>query len=209
MPKTNDAAEKINELKKTLDLLGKNSGSVLFTNIFAPIIGLIVIATCFLIGVDWTIGINLTSGIYWTNVSYNFLIVVTGALLGWALGMFFSPFSEKEGASFSTIGQTVSVFVSGYVVSKLDRFLEATLFDAQKLPVPTNWWRTGLLFASLLLVMLTVFSNRAYFQLGAALSETEKGSQVDPLLGEQIAKEKLELEEKEAVEKLRVDHSND
>jgi hypothetical protein len=98
-------------------------------------------------------------------IAYNYFVVIIGAILGWSLGMFFSPFSEKEGMTFATIGQTVSVFVSGYIFSKLDRFLEASMFDADKMPVEVVWWRAALLFASLVLMMLTVFSGRAYFSL--------------------------------------------
>lgn len=94
----------------------------------------------------------------------NLLIATTGALAGWALGMAIAPYSTGEQKLFAEIGQTVSAFASGYLVSKLDRFLEATLFDANKKAVGSAWIRLGLFVGPLVLALLFVFSNRSYFR---------------------------------------------
>ena len=83
-------------------------------------------------------------------------------LVGWALGMFFAPYSKKEQDSFSKIAAAISAFVSGYIVSKFDRFLESSLFGEEG-PDFLSWLRAGLFFSALALAMLSVFSNRLYF----------------------------------------------
>jgi hypothetical protein len=94
----------------------------------------------------------------------NYLIVLLGSLLGWVLGLFFSPYDDKEAKAFVSIGQAVSAFISGYVFSKLDRFVEASLFVAQG-PVYGSWIRVGLFVAAAVIWAVLVFSSRAYFDL--------------------------------------------
>ncbi|MDQ6785482.1 MAG: hypothetical protein M3033_01500 [Acidobacteriota bacterium] len=130
---------------------GDYSFSVIFSNLFALIITVFIGYLCFQFG----------DGV--GDYAFNILVVIIGALVGWALGMFFTPFSKEEGEKFTTISQTISVFISGYVFSKLDRYLELSMFDSNKIPVTIVWFRIGLLVSTLLVVMLTVFSNRAYF----------------------------------------------
>jgi hypothetical protein len=76
--------------------------------------------------------------------------------------MFFVPYGTEDRSVFENIGKIVSVFVSGYALSKLDRFLEASLFDDKK-PRMEAWARTGLFAATALLALLTVVTNRLYF----------------------------------------------
>lgn len=134
--------------------LGKYPFSVISTNVFAFAFSGVIAWFCCAVS-DEPI-----------QQVFNGLIALTGALVGWALGMFFAPFTEAEAARFSSIGQAASAFVSGYAVSKLDRFLELTMFQNEA-PVTITWVRLGLLFCSMMLVMLTVFSNRAYFRADA------------------------------------------
>jgi glucan phosphoethanolaminetransferase (alkaline phosphatase superfamily) len=132
-------------------IFGNYPFSVIFTNIFAVAFSFVIAWLCYAVSLEPL------------QQVLNTLLALTGALIGWALGMFFAPYTQTEAARFSSIGQAVSAFVSGYVISKLDRFLEATMFQEQ-IPVTITWMRFGLIFCSMLLVMLTVFSNRAYFR---------------------------------------------
>ena len=77
------------------------------------------------------------------NIVVNYLIIILGAACGWAVGIFYSPYNRVEEDKFSAIGRTISVFVSGYALSKFDRFLEKTLFDEAKDPVFDIWMRLG------------------------------------------------------------------
>jgi hypothetical protein len=139
----------VNRLEGTL---GKYPFSIIFTNLFAIVFAILIAWLCLLVSNDPA------------DRVLNVLLAMIGALLGWAFGMFFAPYDKKERARFSSIGQAVSAFVSGYVISKLDRFLEVTMFGSDKLPITITWVRIGLLSSSLLLIMLLVFSNRSYFR---------------------------------------------
>jgi hypothetical protein len=93
--------------------------------------------------------------------SANRLIAAIGALCGWIIGIAFAPFSDTEKSHFASIASTVSAFLSGYVVSKVDRFIEGVLFpigDATR----ESWTRVGLFTGALLLAAITVFINRLY-----------------------------------------------
>ncbi len=142
----------MNKIFKALEKsFGQYPFSIISTNFFAFFFSFVIAWLC------WQVSTESLPRVV------NALVALSGAITGWALGMFFAPFSEKEAAKFSSIGQAVSAFVSGYVISKLDRFLEAVMFQEQ-VPVTITWVRFGLFFCSLMLVMLAVFSNRAYFR---------------------------------------------
>lgn len=93
--------------------------------------------------------------------SANRLIALIGALCGWIIGVAFAPFSEAEQHQFQAITSVVSAFLSGYVVSKLDRYLEGVLFPVGA-ETRDAWARVGLFVAAFLLAAITVFLNRLY-----------------------------------------------
>lgn len=130
--------------------LGKNAATVMFTNIAAALFAIGLLKLCHGLASD-------------RNSRYgNYLLFCLGALVGWALSMFFVPYGSEDKSVFENIGKIVSVFVSGYALSKLDRLLEASLFDDKK-PRMEAWVRTGLFAATALLALLTVVTNRLYF----------------------------------------------
>lgn len=94
-------------------------------------------------------------------ISTNRLTALIGALCGWIIGIAFAPFSQEEQDQFQAIGSVVSAFLSGYVASKLDRYLEGVLFPIGP-ETKDSWARMGLFAASLLLVAVAVFLNRLY-----------------------------------------------
>lgn len=129
--------------------LGKAPFTVLFTNV-AFILLLVLI---------WKLTSRMTStGADVREAWINRLIALIGGLCGWAIGTAFAPYSTDDLAAFQHIGSVVSAFVSGYVVSKLDRFLEQMVFQGS----PDRWQKLGLFVASFLLVAITVFINRFY-----------------------------------------------
>jgi hypothetical protein len=94
-------------------------------------------------------------------ISANRLVALIGALCGWIIGVAFAPFSESEQTQFLAISSVISAFLSGYVVSKFDRYLEGVLFPVG-VETRNSWTRVGLFVAALLLVATTVFINRLY-----------------------------------------------
>lgn len=148
-------------------LLGRYPYSVISTNVAAAALAITIGWLC----------IQVSDSVQ--DQVFNGLLTILGALIGWALGMFFAPYTKDEASRFSSIGQGISVFVSGYVVSKLDRFLEATMFtttvvagNTVETPASITWVRIGLFICAVLLVMLTVFTNRAYFRPEVPSSES-------------------------------------
>lgn len=91
----------------------------------------------------------------------NLLISLLGLLSGWLVGTGLAPYDKLDEKRFKKISVTASAFLSGYVVSKLDRLLEATLLQTSSLH-PLAWARTGLFSAAFLVTGLTVFINRFY-----------------------------------------------
>jgi hypothetical protein len=134
--------------------LGRYFGNVVFTNLF----GLIV-----LLGLVWAC-IQLGQGSPKQQIAYG-VIGLIGALLGWASGMYFAPHGQGEQSKFVTLGQAVSAFASGYLVSKIDRFVEATLFP-QSGVTGGEWLGAGIFVGAFLNAALVVYSNRSYFREG-------------------------------------------
>jgi len=57
----------------------------------------------------------------------NVAVLVTASATGWLTGILVSPYDAKEGRAFPKYATAASAFVSGYLVSKLDRVLEEVL----------------------------------------------------------------------------------
>ncbi|MBE3023058.1 hypothetical protein [Janthinobacterium sp. GW458P] len=136
--------------------LSKNQ-EYLLTAIITLICGFF--ATGVLIWTAWTISPN------GEVLAKNYLIILIAFLLGWTTGMYLSPYDRKEALKFVTIGQAISAFLSGYVLSKFDRFIENFLFGKNKLPIYDNWIHLGMFLASFLVACILVFTARAYFDI--------------------------------------------
>lgn len=93
----------------------------------------------------------------WINV----LVSLIGGLCGWLVGTGLAPYSPQESQRFHDISVTASAFLSGYVVSKLDRLLDATLLE-NPADHAVAWERAGLFIAAFLATAITVFINRFY-----------------------------------------------
>ncbi len=95
------------------------------------------------------------------RVWLNMLISLLGGLIGWVLGNAGSPISKDEKENFSELGKLIATFFSGYLVSKLDRFIEGVLFKSNQ--IDENSWVSACFFSSaLILASVTVFLNRTY-----------------------------------------------
>ena len=131
-------------------VFGRHIGNVIFTNLFGLAILIFLGWACMELG-------RTTDG----KLGYA-LVGLTGMLTGWGCGMYFAPYKEELG-KFLTIGQAVSAFVSGYLVSKVDRFLEASLFPTEGV-MAGDWFGAAIFAAAFLNAALVVYSNRSYFR---------------------------------------------
>lgn len=133
--------------------LGEHPFTVIFASISFVVFGFLI----------WWLA-NNTAGAPKESeaIATNRLVAMVGGLLGWLIGMAFAPFSLKEKRHFAVVGKTVSVFVSGYVLGKLDRFLELALFPSPVTLSSVSWQRVGLFGAAFLLGGIVVFTHRLY-----------------------------------------------
>lgn len=67
----------------------------------------------------------LFSGGWTTKFAYSFLVGLAGMAVGNVLGFFVSPYNQSEKTAFSEYGKAVAAFVSGFLLSKFDKLLEA------------------------------------------------------------------------------------
>lgn len=131
-------------------VFGCHIGNVIFTNLFGLMILAFLAWTCIALA-------DSTKGM----LGYA-LVGLTGMLLGWGCGMYFAPYKDEQ-SRFLTIGQAVSAFASGYLVSKVDRFVEAKLFPPPD-GTPGEWLGAAIFVTAFLNAALVVYSNRSYFR---------------------------------------------
>jgi thiol:disulfide interchange protein len=98
----------------------------------------------------------------------NLLICLLGLIIGWMLGTLASPYTKTESVQFLSLSQAISAFISGYLISKLDRFLEVALFTKEGEIQNLAWSQAGLFTATLLVTTLVTFINRTYYQAAKA-----------------------------------------
>src|SRR5262245_16757396 len=92
------------------------------------------------------------------------VVLIAAGALGWILGVILSPDSKTEARNFSSFGKSVSLFVSGYLVSKIDVLVTA-LFDPQILLNATDHlaaYRLVGALATLALVTMLTYNVRVY-----------------------------------------------
>lgn len=154
-------------LKKFDELFGPSWFTVLFTNTFAVF---------FIVTLVW-IGRSIGSDFHARLLNY--MLIVLGALSGWALGMFFAPYGEGDKEALAQMSKLASVFVTGYAVSKIDRFVEASVFVGS-VPDPVSWIRIGLFAGATVLSILVVVTNRIYFRPGRSKSEQTASGNAKP-----------------------------
>jgi|GraSoiStandDraft_55_1057291.scaffolds.fasta_scaffold35995_3 hypothetical protein len=95
----------------------------------------------------------------------NLAIVLASVSLGCLLGTFISPESGSEQSRFSAYGKAVSAFVSGYLVSKLDKVVEMIL-SPQTLAVPIASFRLAASISAVISALLVTYIVRAYVYKG-------------------------------------------
>lgn len=135
---------------------------LVFSFIFAGLVSAILICVLFC----------LHDGLAW-------LCMALGFAAGWASGILLSPY-ESEQARFKDFTKLVSAFVTGYLVSKLDRLFEVWL-DPTRGSIMLNEvfaYRALICITSFLLAAISTYIGRKYvsFGPGAELSQNPDAS---------------------------------
>jgi hypothetical protein len=124
------------------------------TQLFNPILALFFIGA--ILWLCWLFGATSK------EVGINVLVCLLGALTGWSIGMFFSPFDKKDTARFQFLGKSVAAFASGYILSKLDSTMSAMLAKLNAGLDLDVWIRIALYGCSFLSSGIVTFVSRAY-----------------------------------------------
>lgn len=93
---------------------------------------------------------------------FNWVICLLGVVMGWGVGFISSPSSPNESEQFSGLTKAISAFLSGYIISKLDRVIE-TLLESNKIFQELFLMRTALFLTAFVCALIIVFINRKYF----------------------------------------------
>ena len=103
------------------------------------------------------------------------LLALTGALFGWVIGIFATPYSTTEKEQFSEFAKIVSGIVTGFLLSKLGPLIDAFLLPgANGRPRITDLQiaeQILVTLASFLLTFLFVFGGRLYWREDAAATD--------------------------------------
>ncbi len=100
----------------------------------------------------------------------NSAFVVTFSALGWVGGMILSPDSDVEEKKFTGLWKGISLFASGYLLSKIDPLIAALLKPEAILGMDnTHMYRLVACLGSAILTAILTYVLRIYaFTMGAA-----------------------------------------
>ena len=89
-------------------------------------------------------------------------LFILAIAIGWIFGTYLSPDTKIEAQNFSQTFKGISIFVSGYLASKLDKVVEALLSPANILQNPEISFRSIGFIAIVLLTTIGVYFLRRY-----------------------------------------------
>jgi hypothetical protein len=133
-----------------LSKLGDHPWTLITSNTSAFLIGVALLWLAYQLGAD--------SHAYLVN----WVICLFGAVVGWGVGLMSSPSSEQESAKFSGVTKTVSAFLSGYILSKLDPLIQ-TVLQSDQFFQEAVLVRIAFFLTTFFLSMVIVYINRVYF----------------------------------------------
>jgi hypothetical protein len=111
-----------------------------------------LIATCFLFWSCFSIG---------NSPQLNILVLFSGGLTGWIVGILITPISDIEKSRFSEFGKAIATFLTGFLLAKIERIFELAVQDKGDIS-DVFIGRSLLLIVSLALGVLFTFIWRSY-----------------------------------------------
>lgn len=119
------------------------------------------------------VGVLIYGVLLWICVAYQegneritlLLACALGAAFGWVIGILASPYTIQEKDTFSTLSKLIYGFISGYVVSKVDKLLNSLLSPPiQERPIVF----AGIMITSFLTAVAVTYVSRTYWITKAA-----------------------------------------
>lgn len=132
-----------------LSKLGKNRWTIITSNTSVVILWIALIWLAYQLGLEDN------------TYLLNWLICLLGVVIGWGVGFITSPSSDNESERFSGMTKTVSAFLSGYILSKLDPVIES-LLESNQIFQELFWVRMAFFLIAFFSTMIIVFINRMY-----------------------------------------------
>jgi len=146
------------KLLEVLNIKGSHGQSILFSSFFGTTALIMLFIGSIIFGVSAPA--DDTAPAPW-RVCRNFLVTMLGAIAGWAVAVLYTPFGDADAARLHSLSQAVTVFASGYLISKFDRFLEQSLFGANNAP-KYAWVPLGLAVCAFAATTIMTFEARQY-----------------------------------------------
>ncbi|MEI7870390.1 MAG: hypothetical protein WCI11_21140 [Candidatus Methylumidiphilus sp.] len=108
------------------------------------------------------------AALYITNepieIPINATIMILGLSLGWLCGTFMTPYNKTESEYVSSFTKAVSVFVSGYMVGKVDRVVEHILNPTFLISTVPAFRIMSFVASFIIALMLTYIFRQYYFE---------------------------------------------
>jgi hypothetical protein len=91
----------------------------------------------------------------------NILFLLSGGSIGWILGIFITPTSADEKSNFSQYGKTITSFITGFLLAKIEKIFDLIIKERGDLS-DVFVLRSLLLIVSFALGILCTFIWRSY-----------------------------------------------
>lgn len=107
--------------------------------------------------------------------AYSFLIGLAGMAVGHILGFFASPYNQGEKTAFSEYGKAVAAFMTGFLLSKLDKLLEVVA-DPESLKQNSIYGARALIFIiAMATATITTYVFRMHWEDGQDFRDRVQG----------------------------------
>lgn len=126
-----------------------------------------------------TIGIAIALGRDLVGSLVNILLCLVGTTVGWWFGYVGSPLTPGEKKDFGTLAKSVALFLSGFLLSHIEKILDRTLDPAVALTSPGGP-RILLVTTTCFISVLLVFSNRREARLRNDMPGTDLRTAPNP-----------------------------
>jgi len=128
--------------------------------------------TGYVLGTATYVGLAVVCCYCGMDVWLNYALLFFGSLVGWVAGILATPDDPDQKRMFTAYAKAISLFVSGFIVAKVDRLFESATADGA-LPGPIVVGQLVIFGSAVLLGALFTFIGRKYAGHAPAKDETK------------------------------------